>query len=379
MEVNEFLKNVRIIFGKYRIIKKTRSDSFNEIYLGKQILDNKPVTIKVEKINTEHQILKQEAYTLYLLKGIGIPKVLSYGISKKYKILILPLLGESLEDIYIKNGKQFSLPESCMIAIQVLDRIEFIHSKYYIHRDIKPDNFLIGKEDPNIIYLVNFGLSKKYRSTKTKNHVRFSNTGRLTGTLRYASSNALKGSEQSRRDDLISIGYMLIYFMKRELPWQRIRDKNETERYIKIYKMKKEIKPEILCQGLPNEMVEYMKYVQHLGFEQDPDYKYLRNLFKSILRQLNPNIERYLFIWIKANNILNFNDPIKRQKRRRRIHMNSKIYNNIMNNLNLNENERNSSFNSSVNYSLGPAPPALPNLAISRNNSEGLFSLNSNI
>ena len=167
--------------------------------------------------------------------------------------------------------------------------------------------------------------------------------------------------------------------MKRELPWQRIRDKNETERYIKIYKMKKEIKPEILCQGLPNEMVEYMKYVQHLGFEQDPDYKYLRNLFKSILRQLNPNIERYLFIWIKANNILNFNDPIKRQKRRRRMHMNSKIYNNIMNNLNLNENERNSSFNSSVNYSLGPAPPALPNLAISRNNSEGLFSLNNNI
>ena len=137
MEVNEFLKNVRIIFGKYRIIKKTGSDSFNEIYLGKQILDNKPVTIKVEKINTEHQILKQEAYTLYLIKGIGIPKVLSYGFSKKYKILILPLLGESLEDIYIKNEKQFSLPELCMIAVQILDRIEFIHSKYYIHRDIK--------------------------------------------------------------------------------------------------------------------------------------------------------------------------------------------------------------------------------------------------
>ena len=166
--------------------------------------------------------------------------------------------------------------------------------------------------------------------------------------------------------------------MKRELPWQRIRDKNETNRYIKIYKMKKEIKPDILCQGLPHEMVEYMKYARHLGFEQDPDYKYLRNLFKSILRQLNANIERYLFSWIKANNILNFNNPINRQKRRR-MYMNSIIYNNIMNNLNLNENERNSSFNSSVNYSLGPAPPALPNLVISRNNSEGLLSLNSNI
>ena len=166
MEVNEFLKNVRIIFGKCRVIKKIGSDSFNEIYLGKQILDNKPVTIKVEKINTEHQILKQEAYTLYLLKGIGIPKVLSYGISKKYKILILPLLGESLEDIYIKNGKQFSLPELCMIAIQVLDRIETLHSQSYIHRDIKPDNMLIGKKDPHIIYLIDYGLSKKCGSSK---------------------------------------------------------------------------------------------------------------------------------------------------------------------------------------------------------------------
>ena len=203
-----------------------------------------------------------------------------------------------------------------MIAIQVLDRIEFIHSKYYIHRDIKPDNFLIGKEDPNIIYLVNFGLSKKYRSTKTKNHVRFSNTGRLTGTLRYASSNAFKGSEQSRRDDLISIGYMLIYFMKRELPWQKIRDKNETDRYIKIYKMKKEIKPEILCQGLPNEMVEYMKYVQHLGFEQEPNYKYLRNLFKSILKQLNIDVEGCLFSWIKQSEIKNLKNPVDLRKRK---------------------------------------------------------------
>ena len=102
--------------------------------------------------------------------------------------------------------------------------------------------------------------------------------------MRFSSPNALRGGEQSRKDDLISIGYMIIYFMRKKLPWQQFnRVKNEIERYIKIYKMKKELKPEILCNSLPQEMAQYMRYVQHLGFEEEPDYKYMKDLFKGLL------------------------------------------------------------------------------------------------
>jgi len=179
-------------------------------------------------------------------------------------------------NIFIQKGKQFPIEELCLIALQVIERLETIHLQYVIHRDIKPDNFLIGKEDPNIIYLVDFGLSKKYRSSQTGRHVKFKNTGRLTGTLRFASPNALRGGEQSRKDDLISAGYMLIYLMRKKLPWQVVKAQNSTDKYIKIYKMKKAMKPQELCQNLPNEMAEYMRYVQHLGFESNPDYNYLK-------------------------------------------------------------------------------------------------------
>ena len=159
--------------------------------------------------------------------------------------------------------------------------------------------------DPNVIYIVDFGLSKKYRSEKTKKHVQFSKTGKLTGTVRFSSANALRGGEQSRKDDLISIGYMFIFFMRGTLPWSKITAKTETQRYVKIFKMKKEMKPEILCYSLPKQMEEYMKYVYNLSFDGEPDYTYLRRLFKSILDNSNRNINilKSIFSWIKKSDI----------------------------------------------------------------------------
>ena len=368
MEDVSFKGETKILFKKYKIKSKISKLDFNDVYLGKNILDNELVAIKVEKKNVRLPLLESEAFLLYSIKGLGIPKFITYGQTKSFRVLIMSLLGQNLEDIFRQNEKQFSLQEICLIAIQVLERIQLVHSHYFIHRNIKPDNFVIGKEDPNIIYLVDFGLSKKYRSSKTKKHIKFNYTGKLIGTLRFSSANALRGGEQSRKDDLISIGYMIIYFLMKKLPWQFIKEKNETERYVKIYKMKREITNEVLCRFLPKEMLDYMRYVQRLGFEENPDYKYLKNLFKSILYRLNPNHGQFIFSWINKENFNqikdNINPYLKMNDFRKRIF--KKFKEDIINN-----NARDS--NSLDKSSLSAAPMALNicnNFRIIKNNSD---------
>ena len=211
-EEDIFLKENPIVFKKYRVKRKLGEGAFGDVYVGQTIQTNEYVAIKVEQRKIIKPILESEAFLLYSIAGLGIPEVKSFGKVKNYNILVEPLLGKSLFDIFTENKKQMPLLDVCLIGKQVIDRIEWVHSKYIVHRDIKPDNFLIGRKDPNIIYLIDFGLSKKYRSSKTNKHIRFGFTGKLTGTVRFASANALRGGEQSRRDDIESIGYMLVYF-----------------------------------------------------------------------------------------------------------------------------------------------------------------------
>ena len=171
-----------------------------------------------------------------------------------------------------------------MLGIQMIDLIEWVHSKFILHRDIKPDNFVIGIGDKaHIVYVIDFGLSKKYWSSNTNTHIKFSINKKLTGTARYASVNALRGCEQSRRDDLEAIGYVLMYFLRGALPWQGLKIDKKDDRYKKIYEKKKATTPEELCAGFPNELCEYIKYTRHLDFEAKPDYVYLKGLLKNIM------------------------------------------------------------------------------------------------
>ena len=185
-----------------------------------------------------------------------------------------------------------------MIGIQMLDRLEFIHSKNIIHRDIKPDNFVLGLDNKShIIYILDFGLSKKFRSSRTHQHIKFSVNKKLTGTARYASINALKGWEQSRRDDLEAIGYVLLYFLRGSLPWQGLHVNKGEDRYKKILQKKKGTSAEDLCKGFPNEFVEYINYTRDLEFEADPDYKFLRNLLTTVLEKQNSQFDFY-YDWL---------------------------------------------------------------------------------
>ena len=311
-----FIKENSIIFKKYRVKKKLGEGAFGDVYMGSSIENNELVAIKVEQRKIAKPLLETEAFFLYSLRGLGIPEVLSFGRLRNYNVLVEPLLDKSLFDLFAERRKRLALEDICLIAKQVIDRIQWIHSKNIVHRDIKPDNFLIGRKDPNVIYLIDFGLSKKYKSSTTGKHIKFGFTGKLTGTVRFASANALRGGEQSRRDDLESIGYMIIFFMRGRLPWQGVTGNKKMERYLKIYKMKKNVAPEDLCKSLPKQMTDFMRYVKQLEFEQEPDYNYLRNLFNSIIKRIHDTNDLLIFSWIRTADLPNLKNPINPATRR---------------------------------------------------------------
>ena len=309
-EKDTFIQENQLLFKKYKLLKQIGKGTFSDVYLSINTKTNSYVAIKAEKRNQKGvELLESEAFLLYSIRGFGIPQVLSYGRIKTHNILVLPLLGKSLLDLFILRNKNIHINDICLIAIQILERIEWVHSNNIVYRDIKPENFLFGKKDPEVLYLIDFGLCRKYKSSNTGKHILPKNLGKFTGTSRYASVYAMAGNEQSRRDDIESIGYMIIFLMKKKLPWQGIKGNSYKECYHKLYLMKKYIDMEELCKGLPKEMIDYMNNAKSLKFEQEPNYEYLKNLFNTILKKNNFNFDKNIFSWIQNSN--NNIKPIK--------------------------------------------------------------------
>ena len=164
-----------------------------------------------------------------------------------------------------------------------LSRVEFVHSKSFIHRDIKPDNFLMGLgKRANQVHIIDFGLAKKYRDPKTHIHIPYRENKNLTGTARYASINTHLGIEQSRRDDIESLGYVMMYFLRGSLPWQGLKAATKKQKYEKISEKKMVTAIEILCRGFPSEFVTYFQYCRSLRFDDKPDYSYLRKQLRDL-------------------------------------------------------------------------------------------------
>jgi casein kinase 1 len=275
----------------------------------------KEFAVKLENIDSSSRsLLETEAYILKHLKAFGLPEIILYGCNSEYNILIMELLGQSLENLFQSQNKSFSIKTACMLGIQMVDRIEYIHSRKIIHRDIKPDNFVMGKgSKSHIVYILDFGLSKKYWSSSHKCHIPFITGKRLTGTARYASINALSGYEQSRRDDLESIAYIIMYFIRGSLPWQGLKVNNKDERYKKIGEKKRDTSAKDLCSGFPFEFETFVSYTRNLEFTEVPDYNYLRNLLKNIIKKSGSTID-FFYDWctkkpdIKSNDIIFTND-----------------------------------------------------------------------
>jgi serine/threonine protein kinase len=288
------------IAGKYKIVRKIGQGSFGQIYLGNNIQTNEEVAIKLEENRRDSNLQYESRIYRVLQESPYIPKLYWYGLEYEYNIMVIELLGPSLDTLLTYCKSPFSLKTVLILADQILFCIEFMHSYNYIHRDIKPENFLIGiGKKASIVHMIDFGLSKKY--TEKSGHIPYKDGNKITGTARYVSFNTHNGLEQSRRDDLESIGYMLIYLTKGRLPWQGLPGSTKQQKYMNIKQKKLSTSLNELCEGLPNEFSIYIQYCRNLRFEEKPDYSFLRRIFKELFNREN-FVNDSIYDWCRSSN-----------------------------------------------------------------------------
>ena len=296
----------QIIFNKYKIIKRLGRGSFGHIYLVEY--QNKLYAMKLENTKKGYYILDKEIYLMIHLYGPRIPYAKSFGQCGYYNVLVMELLGKSLEDIKLMlPSKKMTIPCVCKLSYQMLQILEHIHRKSFLHRDVKPDNFIMGiGPNSHLLYMIDFGFAKTYRDPTTLAHHPMQKGAGITGTARFASINTLSGYTQSRRDDLESLGYVIVYIAKGTLPWANIKCDDKDALYSRILETKIQTTPENLCSGLPAQFEEYIKYIRGMSYEQEPNYKYLRNLFLITLQNLGGKMD-FSYDWDNRINDININ------------------------------------------------------------------------
>ena len=274
-----------IIGKKYKVLNLVGEGSFGKIFEAINIITSEKVAIKIEKKSTI-SLLKHEATLYNKCRNIkGIPKLRNYGVEENYNYIVIDFLGDSLDDIKIKHGGYIELSIVLNIGIQLINIIEKLHNIGIIHRDLKPENILLGLEkEKKSIYLIDFGISRFYINSKGC-HIQYVDNKKYMGNIIFMSLNVSNGIEPTRRDDMESIGYILMYILTGYLPWNIIDDKDKNKDNIKalrnqsIVNMKRELPLDKVCENSPIEFKIYLEYCRKLEYDETPNYNYLKNIF----------------------------------------------------------------------------------------------------
>ncbi|KAJ1633260.1 casein kinase-like protein I isoform epsilon, partial [Pavlovales sp. CCMP2436] len=284
---------------QWQVGTRVAGGSFGDVYLGRNVLTGQHAAVKLEKARGGNSTSWQQEIKMYkcVTPNPGVPALLWNGTaSDGRRGILLELLGPSLDDLFNALQRSISIPTLCAIAMALIDRIAWLHSRGIVHRDVKPQNFLCGRialddghgtayrphvafsPDADDVFVVDFGLAKAFNTRS--GHVPFKRHQGRAGTARYASINTHKGHVQSRRDDLEAIGYMLIFLHKGRLPWQGVKASSRRHKHKLICAVKAATPLAELCEGMPHQFGQYIEYTRRLGFSEQPDYEYCKTLFE---------------------------------------------------------------------------------------------------
>ncbi|CAH1426815.1 unnamed protein product [Lactuca virosa] len=288
-----------VVGEKFKLGRKIGRGAFGEVYAGVNLQSGEEVAIKLEPVTTEHPQLYHESEIYKRLQGgVGIPSLKWFGVERGHNIMVIELLGPNLQEILDRCGGKFSLKTVLMLANQLIEAMECMHDKGVIHRDIKPENLLMGLGS-NVcqVYITDFGLAKLYIDPETDEHISYREHKSFVGAHRYASLYTHCGVEQSRRVDVESLGYVLVYFLKGSLPWQGISaGSNEEELNHKLMIKKFNTKPEELCESCPSEFAAWVKCMRLTLFSEMPSYIYLKAITQRLFKSKGYKFD-YVYDW----------------------------------------------------------------------------------
>ncbi|XP_051184800.1 casein kinase 1-like protein HD16 [Lolium perenne] len=287
---------------EYRVERKLGKGGFGHVFVGRRLTGGsgrstgasaQEVAIKFEH-NTSKGCNYGPPYEWHVYSALGgthgVPKVHYKGRQGDYYVMIMDMLGPSLWDSWNSSGQSMSSEMVACIAVESISILESMHSKGYVHGDVKPENFLLGQPgtpQEKKLFLVDLGLATKWKDLSTGAHVDYDQRpDAFRGTVRYASAHAHLGRTASRRDDLESLAYTLVFLHRGRLPWQGYQGDNKS---FLVCKRKMSISPELLCGICPQPFKQFLETVVNMKFDEEPNYAKLISLFDSLIGP-NPSI-----------------------------------------------------------------------------------------